>query len=243
VLSPDDLRANEAGEGGLVDLTRMSNQPPFALLASASPLGDAGGTNSIGTANRPASGVGGPAGSALSEMPSVRLEGLRGASQAFDVAVSPTDSSDNANTLGDASAEMRFHPTTAWPTPMLPRMNSDSAIQTPPAAVDAAPPPSDGKTTFVPAHLPADVAAGSSPASANVILASVSLQSSAVADADAKNSSGKPHDRIATRLADFVHDLSVAARLNDRRIDAAIVVAALAAVPFRRFRKQQDLEI
>jgi hypothetical protein len=62
----------------------------------------------------------------------------------------------------------------------------------------------------------------------------------AASDGDTQDLHGKAHDRVMTSVADFVHDISSAARLNDRRVDAAILAVALAALPYRRFRKQHE---
>jgi hypothetical protein len=246
VLSPDQLRANAAGEGGLVDVTRMSNQPPMALLDAAPPLGGAADNGRNEMALRPASGSDRSTEPALSALPAVKLEGLRGTSQAFDVAVSPVRSSAGGATLNDPNANLRFRPATVWPMPMLPRERlgiGDSPTTS--ALPDSAPLPGDGKTTFTPAHPPAAVRLGSSAASASAPRIAAALPSSGVAasDNDAKNLHGKTHDRVFAHVADFVHELSVAARLNDRRVEAAVVAVALAAMPYRRFRRRHDTTI
>ena len=78
-----------------MDVTRISNQPPMALLDAAP------STGGNGIALRPVSGGDGSADPELSALPTVKLEGLRGTSQAFDVAASPVDSSANGATLDD----------------------------------------------------------------------------------------------------------------------------------------------
>ncbi len=101
VLSPDMLRANAAGEGGLVDLTPISNQPPMALLAAAAPSGEGEANAGGDAALRPLSGTTGASEQETSALSAVKLDGLRGTSQAFDVAVSP------AQSHGDASEDPR----------------------------------------------------------------------------------------------------------------------------------------
>jgi hypothetical protein len=223
----------------LVDLTRISNQPPIALLA-ATPSGDAGGGP---TSLRSASGTGDTTESGLSALPTVKLEGLRGTSQAFDVASSPAHSPDSATAL-DASAEMGFRPAIVWPMPGLPRAHPDGGgVPATSTLPDASPLPGDGKTTLAPTNPPAAGQPGSSDVSLSEVNAAAQQSEVTLSDADAKNLHSKAHDRVISRVADFLHNLSVAARLNDRRVDAAAVVAvALIAVPFRRFRKRQDTE-
>jgi hypothetical protein len=241
VLSPDEFRANAAGEGGLVDLTRISNQPTAPLLA-ASPPGDASGRSQ--TALRPTPGVDDATESAISSLPEVRLEGLRGTSQAFDVAAAPVRSSEG--TTRNAGAEIGFRPATAWPMPGLPHARPESGgVPATSALPDSAPSPDDGKTTFVPAQPSPAGSRGTSEAAASDLQAGdIGLPSEVVASDDAKNLRGKAHDRVMTRVADFVHDLSAAARLNDRRVEAAVAAVALAAaLPYRRFRKRHDTPI
>jgi hypothetical protein len=239
VLSPDELRANAAGEGGLADLTRISNQTSSNLLATTTPSDGATPDNRGGSALRPLSGAADAMeSSGLSE---VKLDGLRGTSQAFDVAVAP--SSAGSATVQDPSAELEFRPATVWPMPMLPRAQSEaSGLPTSPALPDAAPSPGEGKTTFIPGQTPDVSWIGPTAASANAQqLANASTSSSAAAgDGEDGPRIGKAHDQVIRHLADVVHDLSLAARLNDRRVDAAIVAVALAALPYRRFLKRHD---
>jgi hypothetical protein len=99
--------------------------------------------------------------------------------------------------------------------------------------------PGDGNTTSTSGHPPAVVPLGSSAGAPRTSDAPPSTRVAA-SDGDAKNLSAKAHDRVFSHLAGFVHDLSVAARLNDRRVDAAVVAVALAALPYRRFRRRHD---
>ena len=203
-------------------------------------------TGGNGIALRPVSGGDGSADPELSALPTVKLEGLRGTSQAFDVAASPVDSSANGATLDDTSADLRFRPATVWPMPMLPHLRPESgglpAIQ---ALPDATPLPGDGKTTSTPAHTPAVVPLGSSAAAADALRRAGAPSSTRVAasDGNANNLRRKAHNRVFAHLADIAHDLSAAARLNDRRVDAAVVAVALAALPYRRFRKRHDASL
>ena len=233
VLSPDELGARAAGEGGLVDVTRISNQPPMALLDAAP------STGGNGIALRPVSGGDGSADPELSALPTVKLEGLRGTSQAFDVAASPVSSTANGAMLNDASAELRFRPAAVWPTPMLQHLRPENGGMPP---TSAAPVPGDGKTTSMPASPPAVVPLGSSAGALRTADAHPST-SVTESDSNAKNLHEKAHDRVIAHLADIAHDLSAAARLNDRRVDAAVVAVALAALPYRRFRKRHDASL
>ncbi len=141
LLSPDLLSAHAADEGGLVDLTPISNQPTMTLLASAATSGD-GASNAGGDAAlRPLSG-------ATGALPAVKLDGLRGSSQAFDVAVSPVLSYGDGPAPEDPPADLKFHPATVWP---MPNLRPDSGgIPSASTLRDFAPPAGDGKTTFAP---------------------------------------------------------------------------------------------
>ena len=224
-----------------MDLTRISNQPPLSLLAST-PSRAAVGNGGDDMALRQLSGAADAAELSGPGLSNVKLDGLRGTSQAFDVAISPVGMQTDASNVAGPNAELGYHPTTVWPTPMLPRLRSDGGGSPEASTLRDGALPGEGKTTFVPPQAQEVDSDGSNMRMAMVEhrtdsppLAQVTASAS-----DAKLRAGTAHDKVFAHITDFLHHLSTAARLSDRRVDVAIVAVALAALPYRRFRKHRD---
>jgi len=236
VLSPAQFATNASRDGGLVDLTSLVNQSLAARNVALYADGTAGTEGNDG--NAAASANAGTEHAARAAISPVSFDALQGTAQALDVAMTPARPKADAMSGEDVESTMRTAPAPNWPLPLLLPMHSGYGSLPATSALPPAKAATDGQET---SSLPTQPA----PANAGLPFAALAHGQQTARDAGALHSKGpggeiaavEPHEQVFEQIAVSVKDLLVAAGLNDRRLQSAIVVVAVASASYQRWRR------